>query len=183
MARTSAAPGKTRLANVYRVTRGASAPLYLLDLPGYGYARAPREGGRGAASAAEARQAGQAEFEAIIRVVFERNPAGLLLVDARHPGLDSDKAAWQWIRQAAPGAAVVATKIDKLARGERIRALRELESVFDTTVLPVSAVGGEGLDQLWKLIDRLLSHRLPPPRRSPPPSPPERPPRLPRRKS
>ena len=52
-------------------------------------------------------------------------------------------------------AAVVATKIDKLARGERIRALRELESVFEHPVLPVSAVTGEGLDELWKLIDRL----------------------------
>src|SRR6478672_10096684 len=39
LARTSAAPGKTRLANFYRVRRGSSAPLYLVDLPGYGYAR------------------------------------------------------------------------------------------------------------------------------------------------
>ena len=42
VARTSAAPGKTRLANVYRVSRGASAPFYLVDLPGYGYARGGR---------------------------------------------------------------------------------------------------------------------------------------------
>ncbi len=80
---------------------------------------------------------------------------GLLLVDARHPGLASDRAAWQWVGAAAERAAVVATKIDKLGRGERIRALRELESVFETSVLPVSAVTGEGLDQLWKLIDQL----------------------------
>jgi len=39
LARTSAAPGKTRLANFYRVQRGSSPPLYLVDLPGYGYAR------------------------------------------------------------------------------------------------------------------------------------------------
>ena len=39
LARTSAAPGKTRLANVYRVARGSAAPFYLVDLPGYGYAR------------------------------------------------------------------------------------------------------------------------------------------------
>jgi GTP-binding protein len=79
----------------------------------------------------------------------------LLLVDARHPGLESDRAAWQWLRQAVAEAAVVGTKIDKLARGERIRALRELESVFEDPVLPVSAVTGEGLDDLWKLIDTL----------------------------
>jgi GTP-binding protein len=167
VARTSAAPGKTRLANVYRVRRGSIAPFYLLDLPGYGYARAPRQarevqrGSRvgvetaGALSPAAARRSSQAEFEAIVSVVFERAPAALLLVDARHPGLASDRAAWQWVHAAAGDAAVVATKIDKLGRGERIRASRELESVFETSVLPVSAVTGEGLDQLWTLIDRL----------------------------
>src|SRR5207244_5252120 len=86
--------------------------------------------------------------------------AGILLVDSRHPGLDNDRTAWRWIhRAAAAGAALVATKIDKLARGERIRALRELESVFEDSVLPVSAVTGEGLDQLWKLIDKLANSR------------------------
>ena len=144
VARTSAAPGKTRLANVYMVTRGGAAPLYLLDLPGYGYARRSKD-------------SVDAGFEALVGTVFARRPAGLLLVDARHPGLASDRAAWQWMHTAADGAAVVATKIDKLAHGERIRALRELESVFDTSVLPLSAVTGEGLDQLWTLIDRLKS--------------------------
>jgi 50S ribosomal subunit-associated GTPase HflX len=66
------------------------------------------------------------------------------------------------------GTAVVATKIDKLARGERIRALRELESVFENSVLPVSAVTGEGLDELWKLIDRLVTNRNPQPLSRPP---------------
>ena len=148
VARTSAAPGKTRLANVYRVTRGDSAPLYLLDLPGFGYARRSKDGGT-------------AGFEELVGTVFARQPAGLLLVDARHPGLASDRAAWQWIHTAAQGVAVVATKIDKLGHGERIRALRELESVFDTSVLPVSAVTGEGLDELWTLIDKLANSRNP----------------------
>jgi GTP-binding protein len=161
VARTSAAPGKTRLANVYRVVRGGGAPFYLLDLPGYGYARAPK-GARGSATPAEARQAGAAEFEAIVRAVFERGPAGLLLVDSRHPGLDSDNAAWAWMREAAGTPAVVATKIDKLGRGERIRALRTFESVLATSVLPVSAVTGEGLDELWTLIERTLTPRQAP---------------------
>ena len=154
VARTSAAPGKTRLANVYRVTRGGDAPLYLLDLPGYGYARRSKDGGT-------------AGFEELVGTVFVRQPAGLLLVDARHPGLASDRAAWQWIHTAADGAAVVATKIDKLAHGERIRALRELESVFDTSVLPVSAVTGEGLDELWTLIEQLANRNSPPRKPSP----------------
>jgi GTP-binding protein len=181
VARTSAAPGKTRLANVYRVTHGGGAPLYLLDLPGYGYARAPK-GARGALSPEAARRASQDEFEAIVRAVFARQPAGLLLVDARHPGLETDRAAWQWIREAAGEAAVVATKIDKLGRGDRIRALRAFESVLETSVLPVSAVTGEGLDELWTLIDRLLSNSHPPRNRQPPPPKATAPP-LPRRKS
>ena len=173
VARTSAAPGKTRLANIYRVTRGDGAPLYFLDLPGYGYARAPKQTG-GAVSPAEGRRTSQEDFEAIVRVVFERAPAGLLLVDTRHPGLASDRAAWQWIRATAGHAAVVATKIDKLGRGERIRALRDIESVLETSVLPVSAVTGEGLDELWTLIDRILSNNHPRhshPLRSRPPFP------------
>jgi len=155
VARTSAAPGKTRLANVYRVTRGGSPPLYLVDLPGYGYAR----GGHGAA----------VEFETLTAAYFGR--AGLsafLLVDARHPGLDSDRAAWQWLTASVDRTAVVVTKIDKLARGERIRALRELESVFETSVLPVSADTGEGLEELWTLIDQAATNRRPRPRNSSP---------------
>src|SRR5256714_8686798 len=50
LARTSAAPGKTRLANIYPVARGSAAPVYLVDLPGYGYAR----GGSAAVEGVEA---------------------------------------------------------------------------------------------------------------------------------
>ena len=119
--------------------RGGGTPFHLIDLPGYGFTR------------------GADSFDAIARAAFDRAPAALLLVDARHPGLKNDRAAWQWICGAASRAAIVATKIDKLARGERIRAMRELESVFEEPVLAVSAVTGEGLDDLWKLIDRLLN--------------------------
>ncbi len=152
VARTSAAAGKTRLANFYRVARGAGSPLFLVDLPGYGYARG------GDASARE--------FERLARDYFgdagHDRKAGLLVVDSRHPGLASDVDAWSWLKATVPGVAVVGTKIDKLARGERIRAMRELESVFQDTVLPVSAVTGEGLDELWKLIDRLANSQQPP---------------------
>jgi GTP-binding protein len=168
VARTSAAPGKTRLANIYRVVRGSSRPFYLVDLPGYGYARG------GASSAHEfeqlaraffgqARQVGQAGNASLSRSgppALPTRPApvsALLLVDARHPGLGSDLDAWTWMRQAVGARALVATKIDKLSRGERSRAMRELQSVFDDPVLPVSAATGEGLDELWKLIDKLTS--------------------------
>ena len=127
------------------MARGSAAPFYLVDLPGYGFARALRQ--------AQGRVA--PTFDEIARAAFERAPGALLLVDARHPGLTNDRASWEWVRGAARHAAIVATKIDKLARGERIRAMREIESVFEQSVLPVSAVTGEGLDDLWRLIDRL----------------------------
>jgi GTP-binding protein len=170
VARTSAAPGKTRLANIYSVARGSFGALYLVDLPGYGYAR----GGAGSAQ----------EFADLTRAYFGREEpdgpgsrtgrvvpasvAALLLVDCRHPGLDSDRRAWAWLRQTVAGTAVVATKVDKLAHGRRIRALRELESVFEDSVLPVSAVTGEGLDELWTLIDKLANSRNPNSRSRPP---------------
>ena len=103
VARTSAAPGKTRLANVYRVTRGARRAVLPGGSPGLRICPRPSTersasgSRRGRASPADARRSSQAEFEAIVRVVFERAPAALLLVDARHPGLASDRAAWQWL--------------------------------------------------------------------------------------
>ena len=170
LARTSAAPGKTRLANVYRVQRGSGPQLYLVDLPGYGYARGPRQA-QGGPSGLEGRRQAAREFENLTRGYFQERQGGppplenqlaaLLLVDARHPGLQSDVDAWHWLKTTVADAAVVATKIDKLARGERIRALRELESVVEDSVLPVSAVTGEGLDELWKLMDRLANSRNP----------------------
>jgi GTP-binding protein len=171
LARTSSAPGKTRLANVYRVDRRAATPFYLVDLPGYGYARGGPDAARG--------------FEQLTREYFGRGEtvrqAALLLVDARHPGLTHDLDAWGWLKAAVDRCAAVATKVDKLARGERIRAMRELESVLEDSVLPVSAVTGEGLDELWKLIDRLASSPKRQPRRSSNPRPRATAPRPPKR--
>ena len=150
VARTSAAPGKTRLANFYRVKRGPAPALYLVDLPGYGYAR----GGDAAAQ----------EFNRLTDAYFARaRPESgvaigvLLLIDARHPGLDSDLEAWQWLEQQPCPHGVIGTKVDKLTRAERARHVRELESLFERPVPLVSAETGEGLDELWKMIARLPS--------------------------
>ena len=162
MARTSAAPGKTRLANFYRVERGSSPPLYLVDLPGYGYARG------GDASAQEFNRLVQAYFaRSQDESQFGRTPVAgtdhgkpigvLLLVDSRHPGLESDAAAWEWLGSQPCARGVVGTKVDKLTRAERARHSRELESLFQLPVPLVSAQDGEGLDELWKLIVKLPS--------------------------
>ena len=182
IARTSGAPGKTRLANIYRVD--ARTLFYLVDLPGYGYAK-----GRGSAdefeaiSAAYFGRAGQArrarQAEGLPASPGRPAPpaiAAILLVDSRHPGLPNDIEAWAWLKDTVArgrvvATTVVATKIDKLARGERIRAMRELESVYQDSVLPVSAVTGEGLDELWNLIDRLAKTSSRPPKQAPPKNP------------
>lgn len=159
LARTSAAPGKTRLANFYRVAVESRSPFYLVDLPGYGYAR----GGE------KSRQ----EFDALAAEYFSSRhgeetaePAPgvaapvfcgvLALVDSRHPGLDADRIAWTWLSRMGIERHVVATKVDKLTRAERYRHLSELERLYSSPVTPVSAETGEGLDALWTLIARLL---------------------------
>ena len=152
VARTSAAPGKTRLVNIYRVTLEGGGPgswgLYLVDLPGYGYARG------GADAAAELKAVAEAYFEA---AAGRDGAAGaaLLLVDSRHPGLESDKQAARWLGAMRVSYRVVATKIDKLTRSERARNLKALEESFGIPPLPVSAASGEGLDALWKMIASL----------------------------
>jgi GTP-binding protein len=145
LARTSAAPGKTRLANFYRVQRGTSRPLYLVDLPGYGYARGGDQTAR--------------EFNRLAEAYFARavdQPIGvLLLVDSRHPGLESDLDAWAWARSLPCPSAVIGTKVDKLTRASRTRHARQFESLFQQPVPLVSATDGEGLDALWKMIASL----------------------------
>jgi len=162
VARTSAAPGKTRLANVYRIGKtggGGWGPgtggsvlkaLFLVDLPGYGYARGGDQAAREFARLA-------AEYFGVGRPDGPGPEAALLLVDSRHPGLETDLDAWRWLCGLPVRNALVATKIDKLGRAERSRAIREMERSFDSPVLPVSAATGEGMETLWKLIARLAS--------------------------
>ena len=139
--------------------------LYLVDLPGYGYARGGQETKEG--------------FRTLLESYFgsATGPAAVLhLVDARHPGLPQDVAAWDWIRALTHAAraddardasdpplaaAVVATKIDKLSRADRRRALETWTRQLNAPVLPVSAATGEGMNDLWTLIVRLLRPELP----------------------
>jgi GTP-binding protein len=191
LARTSAAPGKTRLANIFRVTveGGVGGPgrwsVYFVDLPGYGYARGGDDAAKELAAVADAyfghgerlrpeRGAGGKPAEGRPPSERERGwgPASsersgpdagatrppvtaLLLVDSRHPGLDADIQAYKWLTAVAGPPQVVATKIDKLSRAERVRNLRELERIFGHPALPVSAESGEGMDELWRLIAKL----------------------------
>ena len=182
LARTSAAPGKTRLVNVFRVEFEGAGPgrtaLYLIDLPGYGYARGgesaaaelklvaegylspgerlrpergaepPSESERGWGPASTRKSGGSTGAR--------RNPAAvLLLIDSRHPGLEADAQAARWLGSLGVDTRVVATKVDKLTRSERARNLTALGNMFGIAALPVSAASGEGLDELWRMIARI----------------------------
>jgi GTP-binding protein len=158
VARTSAAPGKTRLANYYLIgppasdsgparsqKPGAWSPFYLVDLPGYGYARGGRESAE--------------EFEALTQQYFapstrtDRHIAGIFqFIDARHPGLPQDAAAHEWVFRTRIPVAIIATKIDKLTRSEGMKTLRTLESKYETTVIAESAADGTGLDEIRALL-------------------------------
>jgi GTP-binding protein len=161
VARTSAAPGKTRLANVFRITAEGGGPgrwnLYLVDLPGYGYARGGADAAQELAGVAEAyfREMGTATFNRAEGAEKITVPITFLLVDSRHPGLESDLQAYTWLRSAGVEPFIVATKVDKLSRADRTRNLRELERIFGKPALPVSAERGEGLETLWTTIARL----------------------------
>jgi GTP-binding protein len=125
------------------VVAEAVPPFYLVDLPGYGYAR----GGEASAR----------EFEKITGAYF-RPPSGRLVrlvwlvVDSRHPGLDSDLHACRWLESVGVPRMIVATKVDKLSRAERTRHVKELERLHGRPVLGVSAQTGEGLKELWEQI-------------------------------
>jgi GTP-binding protein len=194
LARTSAAPGKTRLANIFRlqVEGGPGGPgrwgVYFVDLPGYGYARGGHDSAEELAAVAAAyftsgpgmrdsgsgggrvRTAGLLEEFDPEAAPASRIPdpgteraqrATLLLVDSRHPGLESDLQAHRWLTTVAAPPQIVATKIDKLSRSDRGKNLKALERIFGMTPLPVSAAGGQGLDELWRLIARVAREQRP----------------------
>jgi GTP-binding protein len=191
LARTSAAPGKTRLANIFllHVEGGPGGPgrwrVYFVDLPGYGYARGGADSAKelaavaaayfssvtpaarhfSGASVSDTRRAETDSSDAVTSDAALKSRATgvsvLLLIDARHPGLASDLQAHRWLTSVAGPPQIVATKIDKLSRSDRVRNLKELERVFGTPPLPVSAAGGEGLDALWKVIARVAREQHP----------------------
>lgn len=158
LARTSRTPGRTRLVNWFEI----DGKFHLVDLPGYGYAR----GGEAAAEGFDRLVGDYFALPPAAREAPRGTPLGptavVLVVDARHPGLAADVAAMRWLEAQARPVLVAASKIDKLTRAGRQRAERDWTTALNVPVLPFSAATGEGLDQLWTQISRLLSSRLSP---------------------
>lgn len=136
LARTSSTPGRTQQLNFFAI----NDRLVFVDLPGYGYARVS--------------QSARAAWRPLVESYLTgREPlAGIvLLVDVRR-GLESEEhALLEFVAAHDIPALVLATKIDKLGRGERTRAERAL-AVGRVPVVPFSAVTGEGVDEVWRAI-------------------------------
>jgi GTP-binding protein len=140
LARVSATPGRTRLVNFFRV----DDELYFVDLPGYGYAKAPAKEREG--------------WERLVTsYLVGRDPLALclFLVDARHELQPADETLRAFLDHYGLPRVVAATKADKLGRGELGRQRAALARAVRTTaedVIAVSARTGDGVDELWRAI-------------------------------
>lgn len=141
-ARISATPGKTQTINFYNINE----ELYLVDLPGYGYAKVSEK---------EKQQWGRLierylHQSAQLRAVF-------LLIDIRHDPSANDRMMYHWILDQGFAPIIIATKLDKLKRSQvakHIRMLKEgLELRPGTTVIPFSSVTKQGREEIWELVE------------------------------
>lgn len=142
LARTSSEPGKTRTLNFYRFNGG----FYLVDLPGYGYARVAKAVKEGWGPLIE----GYLEKREALRLVIH-------VLDVRHPPSREDRLMREWLLHHRIPYAGVATKVDKIKRGElqgRLRTLREdLGLSRETELIPFSAQSGGGTEEVWRTIE------------------------------
>ena len=143
-ARVGAAPGKTTHINYFLI----DGKFYLVDLPGYGYAKV---------SKAEKERWGR-----LMEEWFADNglmTLGIMLVDARHKPTEDDCTMAQWFKASGRPFAVAANKLDKLRKSDiipnlaRIRETLELDE--SVTVVPFSAEKGDGKQEL---LDLILKH-------------------------
>lgn len=144
LARTSAQPGKTQTINFYNINEA----MYLVDLPGYGYAKV---------SAAEKEKWGKM-IEGYLHNSKELC-AVFLLVDIRHKPSANDKQMYDWICHNGYEPVIIATKLDKLKRSQVAKSLKEIRIGLglpkEGKILPFSAETKQGRDEIWALIDEL----------------------------
>ena len=156
LARVSGAPGKTQTINYFSAAlrRRDEAegeqrlPFYLVDLPGYGFAKT---GGKN-----------RDMWSAFIGEYVTQSPnlcVLCLLVDLRHPGLAIDQQAYDWLSSAGVPLQIVGTKADKLKANEKNRNLAQLNKLFpsDRPALAYSSLKRDGFGPLAKnLFERVL---------------------------
>lgn len=145
LARTSSQPGKTQTINFYNV----NSALYLVDLPGYGYANANVEI--------------KAKWGQMIENYLHTSKklkAVFLLIDIRHEPSENDQMMYEWMDHQGFAPIIIATKADKLKRGQVIRHVQMIREVLgveeDTIVIPFSAETKQGREEIWDLVESLV---------------------------
>ena len=144
LARTSSQPGKTQTINFYNINEA----MYLVDLPGYGYAKvSPSE---------------KVKWGKMIEKYLHTSKdlkAVFLLVDIRHEPSANDKQMYDWILHNVYEPIIIATKLDKLKRSQvqkSIKAVREgLKLPKEGILIPFSAETKQGREEIWNLMDEL----------------------------
>ena len=154
LARVSSQPGKTQTINFYEL--GAKLPgeeerrsFYLVDLPGYGYAKTSRE----------KRKLWSSFIEEYLKT-SEQLQFVCQLIDIRHAPMASDIEMFQWLVRAGIPVLVIATKADKIGKQAREKQVREIQKALgvpDLSVLPYSSLKNEGRSELLDVLrDSLL---------------------------
>lgn len=134
--------GKTQTINFYNI----NDEMYLVDLPGYGYARVSEK---------EKEQWGRM----IERYLHSSKQlkAVFLLIDIRHDPSANDRMMYQWIVEQGYHPIIIATKLDKIKRSQiqkHVKMLKQgLDLVPGTKVLPFSSVSKQGKEDIWELIE------------------------------
>lgn len=141
----SSTPGKTQLIHFFKINHSFG----LVDLPGYGYARAP--------------EATRKQWGPMIEAYLlkrEQLRGLVFLIDIRHPGMESDLKMKRWIDHYQVETLFVATKGDKIGRGERKKRSDEIKAAFGIPDLLITSTQiKEGKEGLWKEIERLVGKK------------------------
>ena len=145
LARTSSSPGKTRTINFYDV----EGLLYIVDVPGYGYAKAPKSEIEKWGAMIEGYLQNRQTLKAIV-----------LLIDIRHAPGENDQLMYQWLRHYGYEILIAATKADKLNRSQVPKQLALIKKTLqlrpEDHLIPFSGVTKAGVAELWEQIERIL---------------------------
>jgi ribosome biogenesis GTP-binding protein YsxC/EngB len=146
-ARTSQKPGKTQTINFYNINEA----FYFVDLPGYGYAKVNQEIKEKWAKMIE----DYLKQSEALRILF-------LLIDIRHEPSQNDKNMYDWIVHYGFNPIIIATKADKISRGQRNKHIsiirKKLETIEGTPIIPFSALNKEGCEEIWEYIEDSLQY-------------------------
>ena len=147
LARASGQPGKTQTINFYNL----NDQIYLVDLPGYGYAK----------TAKRERELWGEMIERylhtsdVLRAVF-------LLVDIRHAPSENDRQMFDWMKYMGFDPVIIATKLDKIKRSQvnrQIKVIREgLGADGETIIVPFSAQTKQGRETIWDFMDQVIEN-------------------------